>query len=79
MGFIENKEDLKIKELVALRGHYFSAVLLISSGIAGLFFADIMAWKLITFCAMGIYLDMVFISNFFNTNDEIKDILMRMK
>lgn len=72
-------EDLKIKELVALRGYYFSAILLISSGIAGLFFADIMVWKLVTFCIIGVYFDMVFIGNFFNTNDEIKDILRRLK
>ncbi len=75
MDFMENKEDLKIKELVALRGHYFSAVLLISSGIAGLFFADISISKIIIFSFIGIYFDIVFISNFFNTNDEIKNIL----
>jgi len=75
MDFMENKEDLKIKELVALRGHYFSAVLLISSGIAGLFFANIAVWKIITFCMIGVYFDIVFISNFFNVNDEIKNTL----
>ncbi len=68
------KEELQIKELVALRGHYFSAVLLISSGIAGLFFAEIDMWKMIVLAMGGIFFGFIFLSKFISTDKEIKTI-----
>lgn len=75
MDFMENKEDLKIKELVALRGHYFSAVLLISSGIAGLFFAEIEAWKMVSLGFGGLFFGFIFLSKFIDTDNKIKTII----
>ena len=71
------KEELQIKELVALRGHYFSAVLLISIGIAGLFFVEISYLKMIFLVLIGAYFDIVFLSKFFDADDKIKTIAGR--
>lgn len=75
---MEDKE-LKVKELIALRGHYFSAVLIISSGIAGLFFANVTAWKAIMLLFSGLFFDVVFLDKFFKADNEIKYITGGLK
>lgn len=74
---MEEKEKLKIQELIALRGHYYSTILLISGGLAGLFFANVEMWKIVILACVGIYFVIAYILKFTNVDDEIKYLTKR--
>ena len=73
---MDNKE-LEIKHLIALRNNYFSMFMLISSGVAGLFFTDFNMTKSISLTLAGVFFACLFLSKFLNINIEIKTILKR--
>ncbi len=68
---MENKE-LKIKHLIALRTNYFSMIMLISGGVAGLFFGDFLNIKTLILIAAGTYFDCLFIMKFLYTSVKIE-------
>lgn len=74
-----DKEELKIKELIAERGHYFSMIMLISSGVAGLLIANLPLWKFISLMLFGLYFDIVFILKYTSVDDELKSNLKETK
>ncbi len=69
------KEELKLKHLIALRNNYFSMIMLISSGVAGLFLAKLAISKMLFLMFVGAYFDCIFISKFIYVNNEIKMML----
>ncbi len=71
---MENKE-LKVKHLIALRNNYFSMIMLISGGIAGLFFGNILSIKVFILIVSGVYFDSLFIMKFLYTNDKIEKLI----
>lgn len=77
MKFMEDEEKYKIKELIALRGHYYSTILLISGGLAGLFFTNTEIWKIVILACVGIYFNIVYILKFTNVDNKIKNIIKR--
>lgn len=74
---MEEKDKLEITELTALRGHYYSTILLISGGLAGLFFANTEMWKIVILACVGIYFNIVYILKFTNVDNRIKTIIKR--
>ncbi len=71
---MENKE-LKVKHLIALRNNYFGMIMLISGGIAGLFFGDFLNIKILTLICLGIYFDYLFLMKFLYTNSKIEKLV----
>ena len=76
---MDEKEKAEITELTELRGHYYSTILLISSGLAGLLFANIEMWKIVLLAAAGIYFNIVYILKFTNVDSRIKALIRRRK
>ncbi len=64
------KEENKI--LISLRNNYFSMIMLISSGLAGLFFANISLYKIIGLFIVGSYFNLLFILKFQDVQNKLK-------
>lgn len=69
----------KIKNLVALRNNLFTSVIVLTSGVVGLFFIDQPYAKLFPFIAIGAYFDFVFLVNLLSINDKIDKVLEELK
>ncbi len=59
------------KSLIASRTNYFTAILLINSGIAGLILSSIISIKLIILIILGIYFNFIFINRYQIINNKI--------
>ena len=69
----------KIKNLVALRNNLFTSVIVLTSGVVGLFFINQSFVKLLPFMAIGGYFDFVFLLNLLSINNKIDKILEELK
>ena len=69
----------KIKNLVALRNNLFTSVIVLTSGVVGLFFIDQPYAKLFTFIAIGAYFDFVFFMNLLSVNKDIDKYIEEIK
>lgn len=68
-------KELKIKELIAVRGHYFAMIMLISGGIASLLVMNLSITKMCSLMLAGLYFDFVFILKYSSADSRIKSIL----
>ena len=75
MKYIEEEN----KSLIALRSNYFTLMIVISSGLAGLFFADIHIVKIIFLSIVGIYFDYIFLLKFLSINKKLEENIERLK
>ena len=69
----------KIRELTTLRTSLFTAIIILSGGMVGLFFTDA---NLILRCALfilGLHFDIVFLSNMISTHNDIRTTLEELK
>lgn len=73
-------EQLKIQinNLIDLRKYYYSTVVLITTGILGLFFIEITQVKLVIMVLTGCYFDYVFFNKFLNTDTQIQELIRRL-
>ena len=69
----------KIRELTTLRTNHFTAIIILTGGIVGLFFMDNNVIFRILFFVFGVHFDMVFLSNMISTHNEIKKALEELK
>ena len=69
----------KIKNLVALRNNLFTSVIVLTSGVVGLFFINQPFIKLVPFMLIGVYFDFVFLVNLLSINDKIDKVLEELK
>ena len=69
----------KIKNLVALRNNLFTSVIVLTSGVVGLFFINQPFIKLGPFMLIGGYFDFVFLVNLLSINDKIDKVLEELK
>lgn len=69
----------KIKNLVALRNNLFTSVIVLTSGVVGLFFINQSFVKLLPFMVIGGYFDFVFLLNLLSINNKIDKILEGLK
>ncbi len=69
----------KVKNLVALRSNLFTCVIVLTSGIVGLFFVNETAAKLLPFILIGIYFDLVFLINLLSVNKDIDKYIEEIK
>lgn len=74
-----SEKELEVKQLTELRTNYFSMIMLISSGLAGLFFANLELSKMLILIFTGVFFDFVFIGKFLNTNDKINKAIKENK
>ena len=61
----------KIKNLIALRTNLFTTLIVLISGIVGLFFANAPALKLFPFGIAGSYFTILFLLNIISINKQI--------
>lgn len=69
----------RVKNLVALRNNLFTAVIVLTSGVMGLFFINIPFWKFILFVAIGGYFDILFLKNLLSINNDIEQYVEELK
>ena len=69
----------KVKNLVALRNNLFTSVIVLTSGVVGLFFVNQPFLKLLPFMVIGGYFDLVFLFNLLSINNQIDIILEELK
>lgn len=69
----------RIKNLVALRNNLFTSVIVLTSGVVGLFFIDQPYIKLFPFIAIGAYFDFVFFMNLLSVNKDIDKYIEEIK
>ena len=69
----------KVKNLVALRNNLFTSVIVLTSGVFGLFFVNQPFLKLLPFMVIGGYFDLVFLFNLLSINNQIDIILEELK
>lgn len=69
----------KVKSLVALRNNLFTAVIVLTSGVMGLFFVNIPFWKVILFVSIGGYFDILFLKNLLSINNDIEKYVEELK
>ncbi len=65
----------KVKNLIALRSNLFTCIIVLTSGIVGLFFVDNMHVQIFPFIAIGGYFDWIFLVNLLSVNNEIEKYL----
>lgn len=75
MKYIEEEN----KDLIALRNNYFTLIIVISSGLAGLFFTNISLIKVLFLAVSGIYFDCLYIAKFQEISKKLKDNIERLK
>ncbi len=75
MKYIEEEN----KNLIALRNNYFAMIMIISSGLAGLFFVNINIMKISFLFIIGIYFDILFLLKFLYLNKKIDNNIERLK
>ena len=61
------------KSLIASRNNYFTAILLVNSGLVGLILSSIMSTKLIILILLGFYFNFIFINRYQNINQRIEN------
>lgn len=69
----------KIKNLIALRNNLFTSVIVLTGGVAGLFFVNQPSTKLLPFILIGVYFDLVFLLNLLSVNADIDKFIERVK
>ena len=69
---MEKKEELYIKSLITLRSNLITIMMVITSGIIGLFLVNISNVKLAILLIMGIYFSLIFLTNLIFVHNEIR-------
>lgn len=69
----------KIKNLITLRNNLFTAIIVLTSGVMGLFFVNIPFWKAILFVFIGGYFDILFLKNLLSINNDIEKYVEELK
>lgn len=69
----------KAKNLIALRSNLFTSVIVLTGGIAGLFFTNSQLIKVLIFGIIGAYFDIIFLLNIMSVNKEIDLMLEEIK
>ncbi len=69
----------KIKNLVALRTNLFTCVIVLTGGVAGLFFVNESTLKVLPFILIGIYFDLVFLINLLSVSRDIDRYIEEIK
>ena len=67
------------KNLISLRTSLISVVALLTSGLVGLILSDVVTIAKIFFIILGVYFDLLFISDILAANDELKRNIGAMK
>jgi len=70
--FIEKEKELYIKSLITLRSNLITVMIVITSGIVGLFLANISTIKLVILLIIGIYFSLIFLTNLIYVHNEIR-------
>ncbi len=71
-GFMEKEKELYIKSLITLRSNLITVMIVIVSGIVGLFLVNISTVKLVILLIIGIYFSLIFLTNLLYVHNEIQ-------
>ena len=69
---MEKEKELYIKSLITLRSNLITVMIVITSGIVGLFLANISTIKLVILLIIGIYFSLIFLTNLIYVHNEIR-------
>ena len=70
--FMEKEKELYIKSLITLRSNLITVMIVITSGIVGLFLANITTIKLVILLIIVIYFSLIFLTNLIYVHNEIR-------
>ncbi len=71
-------KEIEINNLIDLRKCYYTTVVLITTGILGLFFIEISKIKIIIMLIIGCYFDYIFFNKFLEVNSQIRELIKRI-
>lgn len=69
----------KIRELTTLRTSLFTAIIILTGGMVGLFFTDANLILRFALFILGLYFDVVFLSNMISAHNNIRTTLEELK
>ena len=69
---MEKEKELYIKSLITLRSNLITVMIVIVSGIVGLFLVNISTVKLVILLIIGIYFSLIFLTNLLYVHNEIQ-------
>lgn len=77
--FMNEVDKEQLKNLISLRGSLFTVVIVLTTGVLGLFFVKLTKIMIAFLFLTGIYFDFLFLSNLLKINKDIDEILGRYK
>ena len=69
---MKKEKELYIKSLITLRSNLITVMIVIVSGIVGLFLVNISTVKLVILLIIGIYFSLIFLTNLLYVHNEIQ-------
>ncbi|MBO6087554.1 hypothetical protein J6P92_04310 [bacterium] len=69
----------KIRELTTLRTSLFTAIIILTGGMVGLFFTDANLILRFALFILGLHFDVVFLNNMISTHNDIRKTLEELK
>ena len=75
--FMNEVDKERLKNLISLRSNLFTVVIVLTTGVLGLFFVKLSKIMVAFLFLTGIYFDFLFLSNLLKINEDIEELLGR--
>ncbi len=75
--FMNEVDKERLKNLISLRSNLFTVVIVLTTGVLGLFFVKLSKIMVAFLFLTGIYFDFLFLSNLLKINQDIEELLGR--